>query len=173
MTYSPSQHSYKPGRIILPQVAGQGMGGVRDVLAAAAACVGNQAYYVPFSVPNNCRLLTVEWYDGTGTNNYDICLLNGAGVVLASKGVTTPTAAAKNTWTLTNAWPLVSGEHYWIGWYSVNAAVTIMSLPSSALHPANQSMAIRASATFTVGNSETFAVAGTQITPIFALTLGY
>jgi hypothetical protein len=68
---------------------------------------------------------------------------------------------------------LVNGEKYWIGWYAVNIAVTIGSIPSSALHPANQSMAIRASATFTVGNTETFAVAGTQIVPIFALTFGY
>jgi len=173
MTYRPSMHNYKPSRIVLPQIAGQGMGGVRDVTLASAACVANQAYYVPFSVPNHCRLLTVSWYDGAGTNNYDICLLSGAGVVLASKGAAAASANAVNVWTLTNPWPLVSGEHYWIGWYAVNTAVTIMSIPSSALHPANMGMAIRSSATFTVGNTETFAPAGTQIIPVFGLTLGY
>lgn len=172
MTYRPSVSEYKPERITIPEIRGNGMGGVRDVLPAAAACVANQAYYLPFTVLNNCRLLTVQFYTGAGTNNYDICLLGEDRVVLASKGAAAASVGL-NTWTLTNPWFLQAHLEYWIGWYGTNTAITIGSLPSSALHPPNQGMAIRSSATFTVGNTETFAVAGTQITPLFAVTLGY
>jgi len=172
MTYRPSVSDYKPGLVNIPEIRGNGMGGVRDVLPAAAACVANRAYYLPFTVMNNCRLLTVQFYTGAGTNNYDICLLSDDRVVLASKGAAAAVVGL-NTWTLTNPWFLQADAEYWIGWYGTNTAITIASLPSSALSPTVAGLAIRASATFTVGNTETFAVAGTQITPLFAVTLGY
>lgn len=173
MTYYNPNPSYEPARITIPNALGYSAGGIASLVPASAACVANQAYYVPFVAPGSGRIITVEWYDGAGTNNYDICLLSAAGVVLASKGAAAASAAAKNTWTLTNPWPVRGGLGYWIGWYAINSAVTIASWPSSAITPTTSSMAIRASATFTVGNTETFAVAGTQITPIFAITLGY
>lgn len=172
MTYQPGVSSYQPERVTIPEIRGNGMGGVRDILPNALACVANLAYYLPFTLLNHGRLVAAQFYTGAGTNNYDICILNSDRTVIASKGAGAAVVGL-NTWTLANALPLRPDEEYFIGWYGTSTAITIASLPSSAISPTVAGMAIRASATFTVGNTETFAVAGTSITPIFALTLGY
>jgi len=131
--------SYAPSapRVLLPQasliVPMYGETNI-NIVTAATAGTSNQGYYQPFVMPYTAALLSMSFACLAGTNSHDMGIYQGT-TRLVSRGPTASTAAAVNTWTLTNPLVLQEGVLYYAAWATAGTSTIARQAGSSVLNP--------------------------------------
>ena len=102
--------------------------------------------------------MSIGFYCATGTNNHDLALYDMAANRLVTRGPTATNAAAVNTWTLTNPWPVQGGVSYIVGYATAGTKTIAKYAGTSLRNPGMGSRAIQTGLTSaTLPNPAVFA----------------
>jgi hypothetical protein len=133
----------------------------------------NQAYYQPFVMPYTTSLLSMSFSCSTGTNNHDMGIYQGT-TRLVSRGPTASTAAAVNTWTLTNPLVLQEGVLYYAAWSTAGVKTIARLAGTSVLNPRLGRVIQTGLTAATLPATATFAAPGADVlVPLLKLTFSY
>jgi hypothetical protein len=105
-----------------------------NIVTTAGAGTANQGYYQPFVMPYTAALLSMSFACLAGTQSHDLGIYQGT-TRLVSRGPTASTAAAVNTWTLTNPLVLQEGVLYYAAWATAGTSTIARQAGSSIVNP--------------------------------------
>jgi len=134
-----------------------------------SAGTANRGYYQPFVMPYTTSLVSIEFWNSSGTNNHDLGLYDAVGNRLGSKGSTASTANTIHIWTPSTPIAVQAGKLYFAAFATAGTA-TILAYSGNGMYNPRTGRAVQASA-LALPNPATFAAAGADaFIPVLKLT---